>query len=224
MDHTAIAIDALRFCHLLSVAVGLGMAFCADMSLLRRLHEPITPDVLRSLHRAHRLIAVALVAMWLTGLALIYVRTGFDLAAFSPKLFAKLAVVTVLTLNSWMIGAVAMPAIYRATGRCIAALPFRQRLIFALAGGASTASWLLALALGSSKVLAVSGAGLFFVLVPGSYALGLVCAAVVMLGAGRLAPRQPQDLTRLRGLAAVISQQPQRWKADEATLPSRQAG
>jgi len=95
--------DAIRYVHLVAVAVGLGTAFVADLTALRHMGSGITPRVLDTLHTCHRIIWPALAVMWLSGLVLIGIRTGYVIADFSPKLWTKIAVVTLLTFNAFAI-------------------------------------------------------------------------------------------------------------------------
>ena len=85
------------------------MSFLADATVMRRLNAPLTDGFLTTLHWCHSVVGYALAAMWLSGLVLIYMRTGFMLENVNPKLTAKIGVVVVLTLNAILIGKYAMP-------------------------------------------------------------------------------------------------------------------
>lgn len=164
-----IPIDAVRYAHLFAIALGIGASFLADSLLLSKLDQPIAQPLLDRLLHYHRLVWFALAAMWITGLALIYIRTGFDLAKFSPKLFSKLGVVSMLTLNALVIGRFAMPLVQQSLGRSLLNFPLRTKMACAWVGAVSSTSWLVALAMGESKVLAASGWRVFFVGVPLAY-------------------------------------------------------
>lgn len=180
--------DSVRFGHLLAVCIGLGASIMADLYILNRLRMPLSPEMLATLHRTHLVVWAALGAMWATGLGLVYIRTGFDPAAFTPKLIAKLATVSVLTFNALLIGWVVMPMLKRGKGRSIAALAPRLRLRLAVIGGISSASWVLALAMGVSKILARSGADVFAVLLPAAYVTALLATATLLLSQPRTTP------------------------------------
>jgi hypothetical protein len=177
--------DSVRFGHLLAVCIGLGASIMADLYILNRLRTPLSSDMLATLHRTHLVVWAALGVMWATGLGLVYIRTGFDPAAFTPKLIAKLATVSVLTLNALLIGWVVMPVLKRGKGRSIAALARGAKLRLAVIGGISSASWMLALAMGVSKVLARSGADVFAVLLPTAYVAALLATAALLLSQPR---------------------------------------
>lgn len=175
-------IDAIRYGHLLFVAIGLGAAFLADLQMVQRLNRPVTRGLLTQLELYHKLVWAGLLGMWITGLALIYVRTGFALAEFTPKLFSKLGIVTILTVNAMLIGRVAMPLLRDAYGQAPNDLPLPRKVIGGWVASLSSISWLMALALGGSKVLAVSDWVTFAWLLPGAYLAGLAgSTGVVML-------------------------------------------
>jgi hypothetical protein len=171
--------DGVRYVHLLAVIIGLGASFFADYNVLRQLRKPVNDALLDTLHHCHRIVWIALLGMWISGIALVYLRTGFVWEHVSPKLINKGVVVTILTLNAWAIGAVAMRHIEGSFEKSVLALPRRIKLPLAVIGGVSTTSWLLALALGSSAVLAKSGAE---ILVPLTLAAYAACV-VLSLGA-----------------------------------------
>lgn len=162
-----IFVDLVRYGHLLAVAVGLGAAAMADYAAFTGLRRKVSDEFLTILHAAHKMIWPALIAMWVTGILLIGIRTGFQLQSFSPKLFAKLFVVTALTVNAVMIGRHGMALIAREGG--LKALAREEMRHAAIMGGISSASWLFALALGSSRFLAAAPASLFLLLVPLTY-------------------------------------------------------
>lgn len=196
-------IDAVRAGHLLAVAVGLGGAVIADLTLLRSAARPVSPALTERLRDLHGVIAAAVLAMWVTGLALIWVRTGFVLSEFSPKLIAKLVVVTILSLNAVALGSVFLPLLEEADGQRPLDLPSGSMALGAVVAAASTASWLLALALGASAVLKTGSAGLFVALLPAAYgaALGGAVMAVLVIQLRALAMVDPVWERRAEALA-----------------------
>jgi hypothetical protein len=187
---TTIFIDSVRFAHILAVCAGLGTSILADKCAARAMSERIDDTMLHALHQYHRVVVVALVGMWLTGVAMIGIRTGFDFALMTPKLLAKVLTVSFLTVNACAIAWVAMPIMQRSRGKSIAELPARTRTVMGMIGGVSTASWLLALAMGVSKVLAASSAQVFVYLLPAVYLCAVLGALTVLLGSGPRFARQ----------------------------------
>lgn len=179
---TILYTDSVRFAHILAVCAGLGTSILADRRAARSLRDRIDDTLLHALHQYHGVVVAALGAMWLTGIALIGIRTGFDPALMTPKLIAKVLTVTLLTVNACAIAWVVMPILRRSRGRTIAELPARTRSLMGLIGGISTASWFLALAMGVSKLLAASPAQVFVYLLPAAYVAATLGAMGVLLG------------------------------------------
>ena len=144
--------------------------------------RPIAPRELGLFDDLHRFVVGTLALVWITGLALIWLRTGFQLSEFSPKLFSKLIVVTVLTLNATAIGAFALPLMRTRMGAVPLHFSLSQKLTLGTVAAVSTASWLLALSLGGSKVLAASGWDILVPLLAGAYS-----GAILLAGAGAIA-------------------------------------
>ncbi len=159
--------QALLFAHTLAFAVALGAVLREDLALLsaRKVALP-------RLRAVARLLTRALIALWLTGLGLVVADIGFDAAAIaaSPKLTAKLLVVSALTLNGLALHRLAFPALQRAGG----ALPVLPVLL----GAISTASWVVATFIGVSRLVAAQlDLGDYLLL----YGLALLTAVAVAL-------------------------------------------
>ena len=172
--------DVIRYTHLLAIIVGLGASFIADATVFRHLKAPLSAEFLSNLHWLHCIVNLALWGMWISGAVLIYLRTGFVLDNFSPKLIAKVVVVSVLTLNSLLISRYAMPKLALKTREAPLDFSKRLKLPLAMIAGFSTTSWLLALALGSSAVLKQSGAEVQVALLAGSYLMSVLCGFVAV--------------------------------------------
>jgi hypothetical protein len=180
MTDPQLLIDLARFAHILCIAVGFGAAFLADYQVARQLARPVDDRMLHLVDLCHDVIWKVVIGMWITGLILIHIRTQFVPANFTPKLVSKLIVVGILTLNSGLISRSAMPLLRRARGQSLLGLPFGSKLTLAVIGAVSSASWLLAMAMGSSKVLAASDWTVFVILLPLGYLAAIALAVGVM--------------------------------------------
>ncbi|MDT8999554.1 hypothetical protein RQP53_09770 [Paucibacter sp. APW11] len=102
------------------------------------------------LSKAARVVGMALIVLWVTGLALIGIDTGFDVAviATKSKVLAKLSVVTLLTLNGLALHRWAFPTLAAPQEH-----PERAAGLPAVLGAISAASWLFAAFLGVAKAL-----------------------------------------------------------------------
>lgn len=105
----------------------------------------------RLLRHASSWVVKALLVLWVTGLIIIGLDTGFDLAVLftKGKLLAKFSVVALLTLNGLALHKWALPRLMAPTYE-----PERTARIPALLGAFSLASWLFAAFLGLAKPLA----------------------------------------------------------------------
>ena len=108
---------------------------------------------------------VALALLWTTGLALIGLSIGLDWQALRdrPKLVAKLAVVTVLTINGIALHHFALPRLARG-----------QPLPAWTLGAVSTVSWTAAALIGAARHVGPS-------LVLADYLVGYVAALVAAI-------------------------------------------
>lgn len=173
--------DVIRYGHLLAVAVGFGVSFHTEVHAARQRNTRIDQGFLDDMTLRHRLILGAVIAMWVTGLVIMAMRTGLRIDAFSAKLWTKLAVVSILTANAMLIGRIALPILRRSVGKSIAEIGLlRQVPLFAVAG-ISSVSWLIALALGSSLFLKTAPATLFLTVLPYAYAIGITAAVIAGL-------------------------------------------
>ncbi len=180
MIDQAVMIDVARYAHILVVAIGFGTAFLADFQVISRLHRPIDDHALQTLELYHGVIWTTIVGMWITGLIMVQIKTGFVLSNFSPKLVSKLVTVGVLTANAALIGKVALPLLRAMRGRSILWLPARTKLGLAAIGAISSSSWMLALAMGSSKVLAASDSTVFVTMLPVVYLAAVLLGVMIM--------------------------------------------
>jgi hypothetical protein len=187
MTDPQLLIDAARYAHILVIAVGFGAAFLADYQILSCLRRPIDDRLLHVLDLCHNIIWKMVIGMWITGLILIQLRTQFVLENFTPKLVSKLVTVAILTANAGLISHIAMPLIRSSRGRSLFALPTGSKLMLGIVGAVSSASWMLAMAMGSSKVLAASSAGVFILLLPLIYISAVLLAIGLMSWGGMLA-------------------------------------
>ncbi|MDJ0640600.1 MAG: hypothetical protein QNJ20_17380 [Paracoccaceae bacterium] len=152
MDLTLVN-DAARATHLLGLALGFGVAIIADLCAARSLFRPLSRHEFEDLQRYHRTVGLGLAIFWLSGLILLWLRTGFVVAEFSPKLMVKLGVVSLLTVNAILIGRIGLPTMMEWAGCRFGALPLAHRLRLAALAGMSGAGWISALALGAFSAM-----------------------------------------------------------------------
>ena len=98
-----------------------------------------------------RQIAWLLAALWITGLAIIYLDTGFspDILMTKSKLLLKLLCVLMLSLNGWVLHYVSFPVLTRDSET----LTRTESVLLCVTGALSTSHWLLAAFIGMSAPL-----------------------------------------------------------------------
>jgi hypothetical protein len=162
-------VDLIRFTHLVSLAAGMGSGIYFDLHALRRINKPFTRDDIAHFHMVHKVVFVSLLGLWLSGLFLIYIRTGFILSEFTPKLWFKIIIVNILTANAISIGLTVLPRINRSVGLCaLTELPLGTILSMTTTTALSMFCWSSCLMLGVSVVLKTASwtiLSTFFVLI-----------------------------------------------------------
>jgi hypothetical protein len=184
---------ALLYLHLLAFAAAfVGVAFGDHAVFARR---RIVTELLRS---AMRLVLFALAVLWLTGLGIVALDTGFvgpEMLA-RPKLLAKLSVVLLLSANGVLLHLWVFPRLLSESATT-QAQAMRFAGLASVLGGLSAVSWLMAAFVGIGKpVTAALGYGGFMAL----YALGL--AVVLPLAWWVVRPRLALRLLHRHGAEA----------------------
>jgi len=125
-------------------------AFAITMVLYTDLRITAGSFTRQGLQQAAHLIAWALFWLWMTGLAIIYLDTGFDpeILATKSKLLFKLLTVVVLTINGIVLHRISFPVILNSE-----TLRLRESVLLAVTGALSTSHWLLAAFVGVAKPL-----------------------------------------------------------------------
>ena len=110
LDFPAAARAILIYAHLLAFAAAVAAIAFGDFAIFagQRVNTAL-------LKQSARIVTLALAALWMTGLGIIWLDTQFALDAIAgkPKLLAKLAVVSLLSLNGVLLHRLAFPRITR---------------------------------------------------------------------------------------------------------------
>ena len=145
--------DILRASHLTLFASGMGTCLFHDFLTFRSMADPITKSEIASTETLHNWIRFAFVGFWVTGLILVYVRTSFDLANFSPKLWTKLGLMGVMSLNALMVGLYILPMLRHNLGKCMLGIAPRDLRTATQIAMVSMFGWTSGMILGSSTYL-----------------------------------------------------------------------
>lgn len=149
LDLPSAARAVLIYAHLLAFAAAVAAIAFGDFAIFAG--QRVNTALLR---QSARIVSLALAALWVTGLGVIWLDTQFvlDAIAGKPKLLAKLAVVSLLSLNGLLLHRLAFPRITqpRSGVARAAALPI-------VLGSVSAASWGYAAFLGVARPFAPLG-------------------------------------------------------------------
>ncbi len=165
--------------HIVALAVAFGGAIAADLFFLTRaVFRPIEASTIAVGHFLAEIVATGLVVLWLTGIMLVMTAYNADpQVLYNEKLWVKIFIVTVLTVNAVVIHGTVLPSVAEQEGRRLFDfMPLGKRLVLALAGATSMVSWLFPTLLGTAKELNFK--------VPGYQILGCYYVALVVAAAG----------------------------------------
>ncbi|MDG9924057.1 MULTISPECIES: hypothetical protein [unclassified Pseudomonas] len=140
----------LVYAHLLASCLALGRVLHADHQLWSWRARPLAALQLEYLAETQRIVGLALLALWFSGLLLVlqgYFSEGMTYL-LNQKLWAKVAVVLLLSLNGLLLHRLGFPLLARAP---FTALPFASRASLAMLGALSTSGWLFAAFLGVAR-------------------------------------------------------------------------
>lgn len=150
--------DYVRSLHLATLAACALLVCSADFMASKSTFRSLRNDDMLRLYRYHALLIKGLVIFWITGVFLIWRGTAFELAQFSPKLIAKIVVVTILTANALAIGRLALPYFERNKGMTFGQFSLSARMRLAYCAALSSASWISAFCLGAIPWLKTASA------------------------------------------------------------------
>ncbi len=146
MNFLDITRQAFLFLHLMVFAIAIAEILREDWRLFRS--ELV--DVAK-LKTTSRMIKYLLIGLWVSGIALVWFRTGSELNTLlsDPKFHAKILVVGTLTINGVLLHLIAFPLLRRNHHTW----PGSAMLVSVL-GAISTTSWIFAGFVGASRIVA----------------------------------------------------------------------
>ncbi len=142
--------------HLLALSLGLGAALLADWVVLRKLtFGNVSQRAAGQLIDLSHAVSAGLVLIWVTG-ALLVADSAWDVPAsiMNQKLWAKLVIVAILTLNALLLHGLVLPRVVSRVGQPLFETSFGWLpLISTLFGAVSAVSWTFAACLGLAREL-----------------------------------------------------------------------
>jgi hypothetical protein len=144
--------SGLRVLHFIGLVLGLGAATLLDLIILRFLAtRQVSADNCQIVEFSAKVVTVGLALLWISGFGLLLHYRLFDPAHLgNQKVWAKIAIVGILTLNGMFIHHSVLPLVRRNIGRGLfEGLSESQRSLLLASGVVSGTSWYVPLLLGS---------------------------------------------------------------------------
>lgn len=122
-----------------------------DLSLAKSRGKALSASAVKDLTKSAEIMFVALVVLWITGLALVLLGYLENPQQYlmNEKLWAKFTVVSVLTLNGIALHYFSFPRV--TSHRGLLGLPTFEQILVTLTGAISSTSWLFACYLGIAR-------------------------------------------------------------------------
>lgn len=186
LDLTAVARMVLILAHLLAFAAASTAVAFGDFAIFHR--RRVNMELLT---QAANGVTLALIALWITGSAVILLDTRLDLALLwdKPKLLAKLSIAGLLTINGIALHRWVFPLFRQPQDD-----PHRAALLPAVLGATSATTWLFAAFVGVGKAVTHAlGYSGFMALYAASVVLGVVVSLSYVRPrlAAQLLPSEP---------------------------------
>jgi hypothetical protein len=147
---------AVLYVHLIACCVAIGLVLTHDIAMVKALLQgkgpaPEDPHALETLQST---VALALAALWVTGVAIVALDASVKGWAYfgNPKLQAKIGLVLLLTANGVLLHQTVLPMLQKAGS--LLQLNFDQRLLAVFAGAVSGVTWFYAAFMGVARPLA----------------------------------------------------------------------
>jgi hypothetical protein len=189
------------YAHLLAACVAVGLLLMQDLALAKTRGRRLSESAVRELTKAADIMFVALVLLWISGLALVLLGYLENPQQYllNEKLWAKFTVVSMLTMNGIALHYFSFPRVISSRG--LLGQPSVDQVLVTLTGAVSSVSWLFACYLGIARPwnYTVDYSYVMFI-----YSGLLVCAFIV---AGEVLRGMRKNQTGMTTLSERISEQ-----------------
>jgi hypothetical protein len=191
--------------HLLGLVLGVGAATLLDLFIIRFLvMKKVSSEYCSFVEFASKIVTVGLLVLWLTGFGFLIFYALFEPIKLSnQKVWAKIVIVCILTLNGIFIHKTVLPLIRNRLGRNLFdGLRPGQRTLLLATGAVSATSWYVPLLLGALPQLNFLPAWPILL----AYVLLLSVAIVATHGLARIVlPRVPMVMLSRAEYEALLT-------------------
>lgn len=138
------------YVHLLATCIAVGSVLLTDHRLWRWRSRKLDAGMLTQVAETQHIVTLTLTALWISGALLISLGYWNEGAHYllNPKLWAKVSVVSLLTLNGILLHHIGFPLLQKAA---FAVLPRADQIRLGLLGAVSSTGWLFAAFLGVAR-------------------------------------------------------------------------
>ena len=199
LDPVAAIRTGLRIIHFIGLALGLGAATVLDLMIFRFfLNGKVTSERWVIFDFGSKIVNAGLLLLWITGFGFLAYYGAFEPIKFgNEKVWAKMLIVLILTVNGLFIHAVILPKVKAQIGRSLlAGMSTRQKSVLLTSGAISATSWYVPLLLGALPQLNFVVPMTTILL---AYALILALVAAVSHGVLLVVPNGSGDSVSARG-------------------------
>ncbi|MEO1640996.1 MAG: hypothetical protein AAFU41_17300 [Pseudomonadota bacterium] len=145
-DSNQMSLSIVRIFHFIGLAIGLGAATLLDLMILRFfLGKEMTFQRLEMFEFLADIVNVGLKLLWMTGLCFLLLYWATDPVKLgNEKVWAKMVIVAILTINGWFIHRTVIPFMQGQVGyTMLGGITLRKKCVFVTMGMISVVSWYL---------------------------------------------------------------------------------
>lgn len=145
----------LRLFHFAGLIIGFGGAVFLDLLLARYRRMTMTGDLVGNIEWVSRFVALGLLLLWISGVGfLLLYKVSEPEKLMNPKIWAKITIVAILSINGLAIHRLVLPFLRRRIGMpLLGGLRQRTKLALIGCGVVSTVSWSVPVVLGAAPQL-----------------------------------------------------------------------
>lgn len=176
--------SVITFLHLSGLIFGVGGAWILDGFLLAHLNERLSKERYRTIEFISKNVIAGLVILWISGFAFIVYYYHFSPEyLYNQKVWAKIFVVSMLTINGVLVHRVVLPYLKKTIGYTLFELLSNSEIrVMASIGAMSFISWLFPIVLGVTKTLNFTATALqisFFYILLSAVSLLIVNVSII---------------------------------------------
>lgn len=152
LDPVAAIRTGLRIVHFVGLALGLGAATVLDLMIFRFfINGKVTSEQWAIFDFGSKIVNAGLVLLWATGFGFLAYYGAFEPIKFgNEKVWAKMLIVLILTINGFFIHAVILPKVKAQIGKSLLeGMSTREKSVLLTSGAISATSWYVPLLLGA---------------------------------------------------------------------------